>query len=81
MTNEQAELLGAIGPTARASGVATRCARGCSLRWLTRDFPVNIVTETAGDLEARFVVRIKELFESYRVIREILDQMPAGELT
>ena len=36
---------------------------------------------TAGDLEARFVVRVKELFESYRLIREILDNLPAGELT
>jgi ech hydrogenase subunit E len=26
-------------------------------------------------------VRIKELFESYRLIREILDKMPAGDLT
>jgi len=27
------------------------------------------------------VVRIKELYESYRVIRELVDHMPAGELT
>jgi NADH-quinone oxidoreductase subunit D len=39
------------------------------------------VVETAGDLEARFVVRVKELFESYRLIRLILDKMPAGDLT
>ncbi len=26
-------------------------------------------------------MRVKELFESYRVIREILDRMPAGDLT
>ena len=26
-------------------------------------------------------MRIKELFESYRVIREILDNLPAGDLT
>ena len=36
--------------------------------------------DTAGDLEARFVVRIKELFESYRIIRHILDNLPEGEL-
>ena len=47
----------------------------------TPQFPVNVVVETAGDLEARFVVRIKELFESYRLIREILDKMPTGDLT
>jgi ech hydrogenase subunit E len=45
------------------------------------DFPVNIVIETEGDLLARFVVRIKELFESLRVIRETLDKLPEGDLT
>jgi NADH-quinone oxidoreductase subunit D len=44
-------------------------------------FPVNAVVETAGDLEARFVVRLKELFESYRLIREIVAHLPPGELT
>ena len=36
---------------------------------------------TAGDLEARFVVRIEELYESYRLVREIVDHLPEGELT
>ena len=39
------------------------------------------MVETAGDLEARFVVRLKELFESYRLIREIVDNLPPGDLT
>jgi NADH-quinone oxidoreductase subunit D len=45
------------------------------------DFPVKVMTDTRGDLEARFVVRIDELFEAYRLIREILDKLPPGELT
>jgi ech hydrogenase subunit E len=44
-------------------------------------FPVTLVTETAGDLQARFTVRIKELFESLRVIRALLEHLPPGELT
>jgi ech hydrogenase subunit E len=80
MTKEQAEALGVVGPTARASGVA-RDVRVESPYAAYAQHPINIVLETAGDLEARFVVRVKELFESYRVIREILDQMPQGELT
>jgi len=36
--------------------------------------------DTRGDLEARFAVRINELFESYRIIREILEDLPEGEL-
>jgi NADH-quinone oxidoreductase subunit D len=45
------------------------------------DFPVQMILHTGGDLEARFVVRIEELFETYRVIRLILSNLPPGELT
>jgi NADH-quinone oxidoreductase subunit D len=78
-TVEQAERLGLVGPTARASGVA-RDLRIDAPYAAYADFPVNIVLDTAGDLEARFVVRIKELFESYRIILHILDHLPEGEL-
>jgi NADH-quinone oxidoreductase subunit D len=80
MSYEQAELLGAIGPTARASGVA-RDIRVEAPYAAYADFPVKLILETAGDLEARFKVRINELFESYRVVRELLDNMPPGDLT
>lgn len=80
MTREQAETLGAVGPTARASGVE-RDVRIEAPYAAYPDFPVKLVTETAGDLEARFVVRVNELFESYRLIRTLLDNMPESELT
>lgn len=80
MTAEQADWLGAVGPTARASGT-TRDVRVDAPYAAYADFPVNVVTDTAGDLEARFVVRIKELFETYRLIREMLDHMPPGDLS
>ncbi|HPH95736.1 MAG TPA: nickel-dependent hydrogenase large subunit [Anaerolineaceae bacterium] len=79
MTYEQAELLGAVGPTGRASGVK-RDVRVEAPYAAYPDFPVNLITDTRGDLEARFVVRIKELFEAIRIIREILDKMPTGEI-
>ena len=79
MTKEQAIRLGAVGPTARASGV-TLDIRTASPYAGYPMFPVNVITDTAGDLEARFVVRIKELFESYRLIREIIENLPEGEL-
>jgi NADH-quinone oxidoreductase subunit D len=80
MTLAQAELFGAVGPTARASGVKLDL-RVAAPYAAYADFPVRVVTGTRGDLEARFVVRIKELYESFRLIREILDRLPAGELT
>ena len=80
LTQEQAESIGVIGPMARASGIARDVRVDAPYAAYAR-FPVNVVVETAGDLEARFVVRLKELFESYRLIREILDNLPSGELT
>lgn len=79
MTKEQALQFDATGPTARASGLA-RDIRVDAPYASYREFPVNIVVSEGGDLEARFVVRINELFESYRLIREILDHLPDGEL-
>ncbi len=76
----QAELLGLVGPTARASGVA-RDVRIDAPYAAYADFPVNLMLHNVGDLESRFIVRINELFESYRLIRAILDHMPEGDLT
>lgn len=80
MNFDQADLLGAIGPTGRASGLL-RDVRVDSPYAAYTDFPVKIITGTNGDLEARFVVRIEELFESYRVVRELVDHLPEGELS
>jgi ech hydrogenase subunit E len=80
MSREEAETLGAIGPTVRASNVA-RDLRCDAPYLLYEQFPVTIVLGKAGDLHERFVVRVQELFESVRMIREILNHMPEGELT
>lgn len=80
MTTEHATKLGVLGPTARASGVS-RDIRIEAPYAAYANYPVTIVLDSAGDLAARIVVRLKELFESYRLIRAVLDTMPAGELT
>ena len=80
MTRQQAEIMGVLGPTARASNVR-RDVRVDAPYAAYKQFPIQMVLEERGDLEARFVVRLKELFESYRLIREILANLPEGELT
>jgi ech hydrogenase subunit E len=80
MTYDQADALAAVGPTARASGIP-RDVRSDAPYVAYPDFPIKVITERGGDLAARFVVRINELYESYRLIREILDKLPAGDLT
>jgi NADH-quinone oxidoreductase subunit D len=79
MTTEQARALGVVGPTARASGIV-RDIRVEAPYAGYLDFPVHAVTEKAGDLEARFVVRVKELFETYHLIRLMLDYLPEGDI-
>ena len=80
MTADQAERLGVVGPTARASGT-TRDIRVEAPYAAYADFPINPILAKAGDLEARFVVRLQELFESYRIIRHLLADLPPGDLT
>ncbi|MFP4321880.1 MAG: nickel-dependent hydrogenase large subunit [Anaerolineales bacterium] len=80
MTADQAEWLGVLGPTARASGVA-RDVR-VDAPYISYDTYVpEVIVAQDGDLAARCEVRVRELFESYRLIREILDTLPEGDLT
>ena len=79
MNRKQAEYLGVMGPTARASGVL-RDVRIEAPYGAYKQFPISIVMDTAGDLEARFRVRLKELFVSCNVIRSIIDNLPDTEL-
>jgi Ni,Fe-hydrogenase III large subunit len=80
MSRAQAEIMGAVGPTARASNVA-RDVRKDAPYAAYKEYPVDIILDERGDLEARFEVRLKELFESFHLIRNILDTLPGGELT
>jgi Ni,Fe-hydrogenase III large subunit/Ni,Fe-hydrogenase III component G len=79
MTEEQAEVLGTVGPTARSAGVPRDLRLDAPYAAYT-DFPLHLVVESGGDLLSRFVVRIKELFESLRIIRDIVQDLPEGDL-
>ena len=80
ITKEEAERFGLLGPTARASGLV-RDVRVEAVYGSYKNFPVSAVTETNGDLEARCVVRLKELLVSCFAMRTILDNLPEGPLT
>ena len=69
---------GCTGPTARGSGVS------CDVR---KHFPYEIynqisfdeVLETQGDSFARYLVRIKEMQQSIRIIEQLIDNIPEGD--
>ena len=80
ISREKSERLGTVGPTARASGV-TIDLRAAAPYAAYGEFPITPVVDERCDQEARFVVRVKELFECFRLIRQILDRMPPGDLS
>lgn len=79
MPYQEAHVGGITGPTARASAI-THDIRIDAPYLAYADYPINLVIETAGDLKARFIVRIRELFECYDYLRSLLAQIPDGEL-
>lgn len=71
LTADQIRKYGALGPTARASGVDIDVRRDHphaaygQLEW-------DVVLEHNGDIFDKIVVRIREMFESIRIIRQCL---------
>ncbi|HTY51656.1 MAG TPA: nickel-dependent hydrogenase large subunit [Methanomicrobiales archaeon] len=80
MTRAQAISYGAVGPTARASGVEYD-VRQDDPYIAYGEIPWKVVTATEGDVYARTVVRIGELVESLGMIRYCLEHLPAGPVT
>lgn len=74
---EIAEVLGAVGPTARASGVDRDLRRDYSYAaYFQLSFIVPVLTE--GDVESRMKVKIQEVYESCKLVYEALAMMPPG---
>lgn len=75
---EDAISYGCTGPVARGSGVA------CDIRKL---YPYDVyngvqfeeILETAGDSYARYLVRMREMKESVKIIEQLIDNIPEGD--
>jgi len=78
LSKEDAISYGCSGPVARASGVH------CDIRKL---YPYEVynkvefdeILETAGDSFARYLVRVKELKQSVRIVEQLIDNIPDGD--
>ncbi len=78
LSKEDAISFGCTGPVGRASGVA------CDIRKL---YPYEVydkvsfdeIIETGGDSYARYLVRMKELRQSIRIIEQLIDNIPEGD--
>ena len=79
LTAEEAIELGMRGPNLRASGVEYDIRRfEPYLRYEDVDFTIPMRTE--GDSLARYFVRMEEMQESIKIIRQCLDRLPAGPI-
>ncbi|MBW3665291.1 MAG: NADH-quinone oxidoreductase subunit D [Actinobacteria bacterium] len=77
LTTEDARNFGVTGPLARAAGLAFDLRKAqpyCGIDQFDFDVP----TESAGDSYARFLVRLEEMRQSLRIIRQALDVLPDG---
>ena len=78
LTAEDAISYGCSGPVARASGVR------CDIRKIAPydaydKVEFDEVIETAGDSFARYMVRVKEMNQSIRIIEQLIDIIPEGD--
>ena len=79
LTKEDIIRYGALGPTARASGVAID---------IRKDFPYaaydrvewDIVVTENGDVYDKVIVRVLEMYESVKIVRQCLENLPGGEI-
>lgn len=78
LSKEQAEVLGAVGPTARGSGVAIDIRQTGYAAY--REMGFEPVVETAGDSYARTLVRAREVYQCVELMRKALSMMPEGEI-
>jgi Ni,Fe-hydrogenase III large subunit/Ni,Fe-hydrogenase III component G len=79
LTNEWARKICVVGPPARASGLAID-ARIDHPYAAYDEVPPRIATQDSGDTWARLVVRVEELLESIRLVREALLGIPDGPI-
>ncbi len=76
---EDAIDLGMTGPSLRGSGVEYDLRRNSPYLFY-KDIDFKIVTYSEGDSLARYFVRADEARESAKIIRQVLDKMPQGEV-
>ena len=79
ISREDAVRLGAVGPTARASGV-NRDIRREDPYAAYAELDFNVITDDHGDVYGRTVVRLKELLESFKIIRQVVAKIPDGPI-
>jgi NADH-quinone oxidoreductase subunit D len=78
ITPTEAVALGATGPVLRSTGVEWDIRRGMPyLRYPEVEF--DVLVGSYGDAFDRYAIRLNEVRESMRIVRQVLDRMPTGD--
>jgi NADH-quinone oxidoreductase subunit D len=78
ITSQEALALGASGPILRSTGVPWDLRR--NMPYLSYDeVDFDVIVGTYGDCFDRYSIRLAEVRESIKIVRQILDKMPAGD--
>ena len=78
ITPQEAMALGSTGPILRSTGLAWDLRRDMPyLRYDEVEF--DVIVGTYGDCFDRFAIRLNEIRESMKIVRQILDRMPSGD--
>ena len=78
ITAQEAIALGATGPILRSTGVPWDLRRDLPyLQYEQLDF--DVIVGSYGDCFDRYAIRLNEIRESIKLIRQIVDQMPTGD--
>ena len=77
LSKEDAIAWGVTGPLLRAAGVPHDLRRD-NPYLVYNDLDFNVVTATESDALARFYVRMEEIRESAKILRQALEKMPEG---
>jgi NADH-quinone oxidoreductase subunit D len=79
LSKKDALSYGALGPTARASGVARDLRKNCSYAAYDR-VQWDMIVRQNGDVFDKLVVRVLETFESIKIMKQCLTALPSGEI-
>jgi len=78
LTAEEALALSATGPILRSTGIAWDLRR--TMPYLAYDkVDFDVIIGTFGDNFDRYAIRFNEVRESIKIIRQVLERMPAGD--
>jgi NADH-quinone oxidoreductase subunit D len=79
LTQEKAIEMGLTGPPLRCTGIGFDVRRDYPYSWYP-NVEFDVITDEAGDVEGSYRVRIGEIKQSIRIIKQILENLPEGEV-